>query len=133
MREVFRWDNNSIFFVDRETLSVYLPDVNQLNLEHSCRQLVFEVSLSGGFEWTTQEDEATYTFKPTPQILRYSHDYSDQRGLFHMTVFGFQFEDNILKCDFGPNLRTVGKFKVTDSDSDVHLINGGLVFCTACS
>ena len=63
-REVFRWNHEEIFFVDRETLTVYLP--SKLNLENKNRALVFEVSLNDGAEWTTQEDIATFTYKPTP-------------------------------------------------------------------
>jgi len=89
MREVYRWDTSKVFFIDRQTLTVVLPEMNKLNLEHSCRELVFEVSLNNGAEWTTQEDSATYVFKPAPQILRYSHSYSDERGNFWVDVFGF--------------------------------------------
>ena len=53
-REVYRWDYNKIFYIDRFSLVVYIPTVNNINLMHNCRVLVFEVSLNNGAEWTTQ-------------------------------------------------------------------------------
>lgn len=110
MREVYRWDISQIYFVDRQTLVVYLPGISRLNLEHNCRVLVFEVSLNEGLEWTTEEANAEFTFKDMPQMLSLSHAFSNLDGKFLLSVFGFNFENNIVECDFGERYVTEATF-----------------------
>ena len=62
-----------------------------------------------GVDWTAETTEAEYTFRPTPQITSLSHYSTNLRADFTLTIYGFQFEDQIDKCVFGGDFTSPGK------------------------
>ena len=108
-RTVFTWDSTQIFFVDKETLVIKIPPITSLDLSLDNRVVVCEVSLNGGVDWTQETTLAEYFFRPTPQITSLSHYWSNLRADFELTIYGFQFEDDLVQCIFGANLTSPGK------------------------
>ena len=101
------YDYEQLFYVDKESLVIRIPHITQLDLFQN-RVVVVEVSINDGVDWT--QDIMDYTFRPTPQMTSLSHYFTNLRADFSLTIFGYQFEDNVDKCTFGKRLTSKGKF-----------------------
>ena len=85
-RVVYLYSNKDVFFVDAETIVIRIPNLSILDLQMN-RIIVVEVSINDGVDWTSEE--ATFTFKPTPQILSLSHYSTNLRADFTLQIYGF--------------------------------------------
>ena len=57
---LYQWAREEVFYVDKQTIVVKIPKVNELGLLDSASQtVIFEVSVNG-VDWTSETTEAQY-------------------------------------------------------------------------